>query len=81
MSEFLKEGNKFSATRLVLLLGMIAVLMLTSAMTFHLAWNTVNGTVIEWSGLTMFISGLSALVGTLLYGKIKQKSIEIESDK
>lgn len=81
MLEFLKDNSNMSSTRLVLILGMIGALCLSSGVLFYIIWNTVKGIAIEWSGITLFLGGLSAMIGTLLYGKVKQKSIEATATK
>jgi len=80
MLEFLKDNSNMSSTRLVLILGMIGVLCLSSGVLFYIIWNTIKGVAVEWSGITLFLGGLSAIIGTLLYGKVKQKSIEVASN-
>lgn len=79
MIEFLKENSILSSTRLVLILTTICVIILLSGMLFYIIWNTIKGIPVEWTGLTLFLGGNSAMLGTVIYGKVKQKSIEIKN--
>lgn len=77
--EFLKENSILSSTRLVLILTMLCVIILLSGMLFYIIWNTTKGLPVEWTGLTLFLGGNSAMLGTVIYGKVKQKGIEIKN--
>ena len=81
MLEFLKEDSIFSSTRLVLILTMVCVMALSAGMLFYIIWNTVKGMSVEWTGVTLLLGGNSAMLGTVMYGKVKQKGIELENKK
>ncbi|NQY43625.1 MAG: hypothetical protein HRT87_09810 [Legionellales bacterium] len=77
MLEFLKEDSIFSSTRLVLILMTMCVMTLSAGMLFYIIWNTIKGIPVEWTGVTLFLGGNSAMLGTVMYGKVKQKGIEL----
>lgn len=78
MMSIFREDSKMSSLRASLMASTISVCMLIFAMGFHIVWNTIynNSQGIEWEGMSIFLAGISAVLGTVLYNKVKQKNIE-----
>jgi hypothetical protein len=77
MFNFLKETSKVSSTRVALFLGTVTACIISLGVLFHIIHCTIKECDIEWSGAALFISAISAFIGTLLYGKVQQKKIEV----
>lgn len=72
MLNFFKEDTKESTTRLVLVLGTLAVCSLFFGMVYHI----IKYENVRWEGLSILTVSVSGYMGTLLYGKVQQKKVE-----
>ena len=81
MFKFLTEDSNISTTRVVLFTGAMSALLLIMAMTTYILIHAIKCTAIDWSGLAIFLTGISAYIGTLLYGKVTQKKYEMKTTK
>jgi hypothetical protein len=43
--------------------------------------HAVKCTELDWSGMSIFLGAMSAFAGTLLYGKVQQKKVEVNAKK
>jgi hypothetical protein len=79
MTQIITEDSKLSSIRASLITSTISVCLLMLSMGFHIVWHTVNNQSenIEWQGMSIFLAGISAVLGTVLYNKVKQKNIEL----
>lgn len=66
MFKFLYEQQGASTMR-------VCMFLLTLAVCFHISWATVTKADIHWLEI-------SALLAVVLYGKIRQKRIEVENE-
>ena len=82
MLNIINEDSKLSSTRASLITSTISVCVLMLSMAFHIIWHTVHNQSqnIEWQGMSIFLAGISAVLGTVLYNKVKQKNIELTNN-
>lgn len=66
-----KNGEK-SSVRIVLIATIALVTLLVFAMIYHILFSET----IDWGGMALFLTAITALLGSVLYGKVKQKKIE-----
>ena len=43
--------------------------------------HAVKCTTLDWSGMSLFLTGVSALMGTVLIGKVQQKKVETNANE
>jgi hypothetical protein len=76
MWKFLREDSKVSSIRVSLFLGTICACLLMVGMLCYMVIHAYKCTTLDWSGMAIFLGGISAFTGTLLYGKVQQKKVE-----
>lgn len=79
MFNFLKEDSQVSTTRIVLFLISLCICLLSATISFNVIYISTTTNAIDWIGISAFISSLSTLIGVAMYGKVKQKSIELDN--
>lgn len=72
---FLRNDSPYSSMRLTLTLIGIGVFAMMGAMAWTIATSDCEDT--PYIGMTSLMGGISALVGTSFFGKVKQKQVEV----
>jgi hypothetical protein len=82
MKECINEDSKVSSMRVSLIIITVSICILILILGFNITWNTIHNQSenIHWENMSIFLAGISALLGTTLYGKVKQKNIELTSN-
>ena len=81
MFKFLNEDSKLSSLRVTLFLGTLCICMLVVSISLYIMINAIKCSTIDWSGISILIGAISAFTGTLLYGKVQQKKVEVNDLK
>ncbi len=81
MFNFLKESTDVSSMRVTLFLGTLCVCLLCIGIFAYILIHAVRCTLLDWSGISIFLTSIAAFSGTLLYGKVQQKKVENNDDK
>jgi len=81
MFNFLREDSKISSMRVTLFLGTLCIIFLCLGVFVYTIIHAVKCTTLDWAGMSIFVGGISAFAGTLLYGKVQQKKVESNGKK
>jgi hypothetical protein len=81
MFKFLDENSKISSLRLTLFLGTLCICLMCVGTTIYLLYSAYKCKQVDWGGISMFLGAISAFTGTLLYGKVQQKKVEVRSSE
>jgi hypothetical protein len=76
MFKFLREDTQVSSMRVTLFLGTLCICLLCLGIFIYTLIHAFNCTVLDWSGMSIFLTSVAAFAGTLLYGKVQQKKVE-----
>lgn len=76
MFKFLREDTQVSSMRVTLFLGTLCICLLCLGIFIYVMIHAVKCTVLDWSGMSIFLTSVAAFAGTLLYGKVQQKKVE-----
>ena len=76
--EFLKEDSKVSSMRWALMQVIRMAFILIMAVAANIIIKSVKASDIDWTGIALFLAGLSAFIGTAFTGKWLQKKEEVK---
>lgn len=76
MFKFLRYDSKVSSMRVALTLGMVCICLLCGGIFTYTIIHAFKCTILDWSGMSIFLTSIAAFAGTMLYGKVQQKKIE-----
>jgi hypothetical protein len=76
MFKFLREDSNISSMRVTLFLGTLCICLLCAGIFTYTLIHAFKCTVLDWSGMSIFLTAIAAFAGTLLYGKVQQKKVE-----
>lgn len=76
MFNFLKKSSDISSMRLTLFFGTLCICLLCSGIFIYTIIHSIKCTILDWSGMSIFLTSIAAFAGTMLYGKVQQKKIE-----
>lgn len=78
---FLREDSKVSTTRVISFLAMGGTLLLFVLISFNIGYKTIQCEEVSWTELSAFVGALGGFNAVLMYGKVKQKDIELQKQQ